>query len=160
VDFRKRNLPKTKQPIGVSVYDAARQRIAEAFDLFERIYVSFSAGKDSTVMLHMVCEEALGFAEAFGGFKEGARVAVSVFEIGPGCYAYFDDRGVFEVDYDTDTIVAYARITHRYEDVDPHNPDSATSVDPDRGYAVGGRDKLAEMNEAKTAPIGEVVPTD
>lgn len=37
---------------------ASRQRIAWVFDNFPRIYVSFSAGKDSTVMLHLVAEEA------------------------------------------------------------------------------------------------------
>lgn len=42
-----------------SVLEAARARIAEVFDNFERIYVSFSAGKDSTVMLHLVMDEAI-----------------------------------------------------------------------------------------------------
>lgn len=39
--------------------DAARQRIARVFDDFPRVYVSFSGGKDSTVMLHLVMEEAI-----------------------------------------------------------------------------------------------------
>lgn len=43
----------------VSVLDAARERIAYTFDSFKRIYVSFSGGKDSTVMLHLVMEEAI-----------------------------------------------------------------------------------------------------
>lgn len=41
-----------------SVYDAAVERIGYVFDNFDRIYVSFSGGKDSTVMMHMVCDEA------------------------------------------------------------------------------------------------------
>jgi predicted phosphoadenosine phosphosulfate sulfurtransferase len=45
--------------IGVDVLTAARERIAWTFDHFERICVSFSAGKDSTVMLHLVMEEAI-----------------------------------------------------------------------------------------------------
>lgn len=57
-EFKKRDLPATKRPIGISVLDAARQRISKAFDLCEKVYVSFSAGKDSTVMLHLVAEEA------------------------------------------------------------------------------------------------------
>lgn len=48
----------TKQPLGVSVLEAARQRIAWTFDTFPRICVSFSGGKDSSVMLHLVGEEA------------------------------------------------------------------------------------------------------
>jgi len=41
------------------VLEAARQRIAWVFDTFPRIYVSFSGGKDSTVMLHLVMDEAI-----------------------------------------------------------------------------------------------------
>lgn len=48
-----------KRGLGMSVLDVARQRIAWTFDVFPRIYVSFSGGKDSTVMLHLVMEEAL-----------------------------------------------------------------------------------------------------
>lgn len=47
-----------KRPLGMNVLEAARQRVAWAFDTFEKIYVSFSGGKDSTVMLHLVMEEA------------------------------------------------------------------------------------------------------
>jgi predicted phosphoadenosine phosphosulfate sulfurtransferase len=47
-----------KKPIGIDVLTAARQRITWTFENFERIYVSFSAGKDSTVMLHLVMDEA------------------------------------------------------------------------------------------------------
>src|SRR5690348_4016943 len=50
--------PMLKRPIGVSVLDASRQRISRTFDEFDRIYLSFSAGKDSTVMLHLAAEEA------------------------------------------------------------------------------------------------------
>lgn len=47
-----------KNPMGISVLEAARDRIAWTFDNFPRIYLSFSAGKDSTVMLHLVADEA------------------------------------------------------------------------------------------------------
>ncbi len=42
-----------------NVYDAAIDRINYVFDNYEKMYVSFSAGKDSTVMLHMVMNEAV-----------------------------------------------------------------------------------------------------
>jgi predicted phosphoadenosine phosphosulfate sulfurtransferase len=48
-----------KRGLGITVLDAARQRIAWVFDTFPRIYVSFSGGKDSTVMLHLVMDEAI-----------------------------------------------------------------------------------------------------
>lgn len=47
-----------KTGIGINVYEAAKERISYTFDHFEKIIVSFSAGKDSTCMLHMVCDEA------------------------------------------------------------------------------------------------------
>lgn len=47
-----------KRGLGIDVYQAAQERIAFTFDNFERIYLSFSAGKDSTVMLHLVMDEA------------------------------------------------------------------------------------------------------
>lgn len=47
-----------KRMINMDVYEAANQRIEWTFDRFERIYISFSGGKDSTVMMHMVMEEA------------------------------------------------------------------------------------------------------
>src|SRR4051794_18239312 len=43
----------------MNVLDAARARIAYTFDHFDRIYASYSAGKDSTVMLHLVMDEAI-----------------------------------------------------------------------------------------------------
>ena len=43
----------------VDVLAAARRRIAETFDNFGRIYAAFSGGKDSSVMLHLVMEEAI-----------------------------------------------------------------------------------------------------
>src|SRR5690606_8718384 len=47
-----------KHPIGIDVLTAARQRISWVFDSFPRIYLSGPSGKDSTVMMHLVCEEA------------------------------------------------------------------------------------------------------
>lgn len=52
--------------LGMDVLTAARQRIARVFDDFPRIYVSFSGGKDSTVMLHLVAEEAQRRGRRFG----------------------------------------------------------------------------------------------
>jgi len=43
----------------VNVYDAAKSRIKETFDSVERIYIAFSGGKDSSVMFHLVMEEAI-----------------------------------------------------------------------------------------------------
>lgn len=61
-----------KRYLGMSVLDAARQRIAWTFDVFPRIYVSFSGGKDSTVMLHLVMDEAI---------KRGRKVGVLLVDL-------------------------------------------------------------------------------
>lgn len=52
-------MSKLKKYKDVNVYDASKERIAFAFDNMEKIYVSFSGGKDSSVMLHMVMAEAI-----------------------------------------------------------------------------------------------------
>lgn len=48
-----------KRYLTVDVLTAARERVCYAFDNFEKISVSFSGGKDSTVMLHLVMDEAV-----------------------------------------------------------------------------------------------------
>jgi predicted phosphoadenosine phosphosulfate sulfurtransferase len=48
-----------KHGLGINVYEASRQRISWVFDNFDKVYVSFSGGKDSTVMLHLVMTEAI-----------------------------------------------------------------------------------------------------
>jgi predicted phosphoadenosine phosphosulfate sulfurtransferase len=42
-----------------SVLEAAIERINYTFDNFERVYISFSGGKDSTIMLHLVMQIAM-----------------------------------------------------------------------------------------------------
>lgn len=61
-----------KRPIGKSVLDASRERINYVFDNFERVYLSFSAGKDSTIMLHLACEEAR---------KRGRKIGVMIVDL-------------------------------------------------------------------------------
>lgn len=61
-----------KKYIDKNVFQASQERIAKAFDLFEKVYVSFSGGKDSTVMLHMVMAEAI---------KRGRKVGVLVIDL-------------------------------------------------------------------------------
>ncbi len=52
-------MSELKRPLGINVLDAARERIAKVFDNFDAAYVSFSGGKDSTVLLHLTMEEAI-----------------------------------------------------------------------------------------------------
>jgi len=61
-DARMTDLLTTETPgagrryVGTDVYTEARNRIAWVFDNFERIYLSFSGGKDSGVMLNLVLQ--------------------------------------------------------------------------------------------------------
>lgn len=48
-----------KKYLDIDVLTAAKKRISKVFDDFPRVYVSFSGGKDSSVMLHLVMEEAI-----------------------------------------------------------------------------------------------------
>lgn len=65
-------MSELKRRIGVDVLSAARQRISYVFDHFEAVYVSFSAGKDSSVMLHLVMDEAI---------KRGRKVGVLLIDL-------------------------------------------------------------------------------
>ena len=47
-----------KQWLGIDVLTAAKRRIAKIFDHFPKIYLSGPSGKDSGVMMHLVCQEA------------------------------------------------------------------------------------------------------
>ena len=52
--------------LGYDVLLGARARIAWIFDHFSRIYLSFSGGKDSTVMFHLCADEARKRSRRFG----------------------------------------------------------------------------------------------
>lgn len=56
-----------KRSLGINVLQAAQERISFTFDCFKKNYVSFSGGKDSTTMLHLVMDEAK---------RRGRKVAV------------------------------------------------------------------------------------
>lgn len=62
----------TKRYIEQNVLEATRERISKTFDDFEKYYISFSGGKDSTVMMHLVMEEAI---------KRGKKVGVLVIDL-------------------------------------------------------------------------------
>ena len=49
-------MPKFR--LKTNVYEESVKRVKWTFDNFEKVYLSFSAGKDSTVMLHIVMDEA------------------------------------------------------------------------------------------------------
>jgi predicted phosphoadenosine phosphosulfate sulfurtransferase len=49
----------TKLYTDINVLDASRDRVSKAFDDFEKLYISFSGGKDSSVMTHLVMAEAI-----------------------------------------------------------------------------------------------------
>lgn len=61
-----------KQYKEYSVLEASRNRISETFDTLERLYISFSGGKDSTVMMHLVCAEAR---------RRGRKVGVLIIDL-------------------------------------------------------------------------------
>lgn len=48
-----------KNYLNINVLEAAQERIKYIFDNFEKIYLSFSGGKDSTVMMHLTMDEAI-----------------------------------------------------------------------------------------------------
>ena len=61
-----------KNYLEISVLEAAKKRISLVFDHFENYYISFSGGKDSTVMTHLVMEEAI---------KRGKKVGLLIIDL-------------------------------------------------------------------------------
>lgn len=51
-----------KVALGINVYEAAVERVKYAYENFSKVYISFSGGKDSTVMAHI----ALDYARKIG----------------------------------------------------------------------------------------------
>jgi predicted phosphoadenosine phosphosulfate sulfurtransferase len=87
----------SKKYLKLNVLDAARDRISKTFDEVERIYIAFSGGKDSSVMFHLVMEQAI---------KRNVRVGVM----------YID----MEAQY-SDTIKHTLEMFELYKDnIDPH----------------------------------------
>lgn len=65
-------MPNLKRYNEADVLSAARERIAYTFDNFERVYVSFSGGKDSSVTFHLAVEEAI---------KRGRKLGVLIVDL-------------------------------------------------------------------------------
>lgn len=59
-------MSKLKRGLKQSVLEAAKERISWTFDNFQKVYISFSGGKDSTVMLHLLADEARKRSRKFG----------------------------------------------------------------------------------------------
>lgn len=62
----------TKHYLEKNVLQATKERISKIFDSFERYYISFSGGKDSTVMMHLVMQEAI---------KRNVKVGVLIIDL-------------------------------------------------------------------------------
>lgn len=61
-----------KLELNISVLEAAKIRVSKVFDDFKNIYISFSGGKDSTVMTHLVLDEAK---------KRGVKVGLLIIDL-------------------------------------------------------------------------------
>lgn len=86
-----------KRYLDQDVLSAAKNRIKIVFDNFERVYSAFSGGKDSSVMLHLVMDEAI---------KRNRKVAVMFID--------------FEAQY-AETIKHALEIFKMYKNwIDPH----------------------------------------
>lgn len=87
----------SKKYLEISVLESAKKRISKVFDDFDKMYISYSGGKDSTVMTHLVMEEAI---------KRGKKVGLLIIDL--------------EAQY-TNTITHIEEIIEKYSDnIDLH----------------------------------------
>lgn len=86
-----------KEYLDIDVLTAAKKRISKVFDDFPKVYVSFSGGKDSSVMLHLVMEEAI---------KRNRRVGVLLVDL-EGMYKITIDHIQHMYDLYSDYIEPY-----------------------------------------------------
>jgi len=86
-----------KKPLGINVLEAAQQRISHIFDDFPRIYASISFGKDSSVMLHLIMDEAI---------KRGRKIGLLFVDL-EGQYRLTIDHGLELIDLYKDHIDLY-----------------------------------------------------
>lgn len=78
-----------KQYQDIDVLTASRNRISEVFNNFDRIYLAFSGGKDSSVMFHLVMEQAIArnrrvavmFIDFEAQYSETIRHAQEMYEL-------------------------------------------------------------------------------
>ena len=102
-------MPKFR--LDTNVFEEAKKRVVWTFDNFERIYVSFSAGKDSTVMLHMVMDEAI---------KRKQKVGVLIVDL--------EGQYKFTIDHIKETISEYSEYIELFWVCLPINLRNAVSV--------------------------------
>jgi len=81
----------------VDVLTAAQKRIEWTFDTFERICVSFSAGKDSTVMAELVAQEAR---------RRGVKVGLMLIDL-EGQYKLTIEHALNLIERNTDVFEVY-----------------------------------------------------
>jgi len=79
--------------IDKSVLKASKERIKTVFDDFEDVYISYSGGKDSTVMTHLVLEEAIKRGRTVGLLiiDLEAQYAETIKHINEICETYKDN---------------------------------------------------------------------
>lgn len=114
---------RVKRPLGMDVCTAARARIERVFDDFPRVYVSFSGGKDSSVMLELAAQQARA---------RGRTLGVLVVDL--------EAQYRLTIDYIRDTLARHADVVQPYWVALPLNLRNAVSHfepqwqcwDPDR----------------------------
>jgi predicted phosphoadenosine phosphosulfate sulfurtransferase len=86
-----------KSGLGKNVLEASIERVNWTFDNFEKVYLSFSAGKDSTVMLHIVAKEAK---------KRGVKIGLLLVDL-EGQYKMTIDHAIEMIELYKDVLEVY-----------------------------------------------------
>lgn len=128
----------SKRPIGITVLTAAKERISYAFDNFQKVYVSFSAGKDSTVMLHLVAEEAR---------RRGRKIGILLVDL--------EAQYKFTIEHAHEMFDKYADISDPFWICLPLSLRNAVSVYEPKWKCWDGEEKKNWVRERPEASIGD-----
>ena len=113
-----------KHRLTQNVYECAMDRVRFTLDNFERVYLSFSAGKDSTVMLHLTMQEVK---------KRGMKIGILIVDL-EGQYKLTIDHLKACIDEYADNIELFVR-RYRGENVVRAHP--GAELGPVLGDRIG-----------------------
>jgi predicted phosphoadenosine phosphosulfate sulfurtransferase len=139
----------SKEYLGINVLEAAHRRIEWVFEEFDYVYLSFSGGKDSTVMLHMVGEYARSAGKRFGilFIDLEAQYKATICHIENMVDMYSDVSDLYWIAAPLALRNAVSQFQPKWKCWDPEEKDRWVREYPSRAYDTSGLDFIKDGME-------------